>query len=72
MAIGYIFAYVYNNYLLHRNKRKALLDYTVSMSPIQRGAPASACVNCGACLPKCPQKLNIPELLKRVEHDLET
>ena len=71
VAIGYIFAYVYNNYLLHKNKKKALFDYTVSMSPIQRGAPASACVNCGACLAKCPQKLNIPELLKRVRNDLE-
>ena len=70
VAIGYIFAYVYNNYLVHRDKKRALFDYTVSMSPIQRGAPASACVNCGACLAKCPQKLNIPELLKRVRNDL--
>ena len=72
VAIGYIFAYVYNNYLVHRDKKRALFDYTVSMSPIQRGSPASACVNCGACLSKCPQKLNIPELLKRVRHDLES
>lgn len=72
VAIGYIFAYVYNNYRVHRDKRRAISDYTVSMSPIQRGAPASACVNCGACLAKCPQKLNIPELLKRVRNDLES
>ena len=43
----------------------------VSMLPIQRGAPASACVNCGARLAKCPQMLNSPELLKRVRNDLE-
>ena len=68
--IGYIFAYVYNNYLVHRDKKRALADYTVAMSPVQRGAPASACVNCGKCLEKCPQKLKIPELLKRVRNDL--
>ncbi len=72
VAIGYIFAYVYNNYLVHRNRRRALLDYTVSMSPIQRGAPASACVNCGACLLHCPQKLDIPALLRRVRDELES
>lgn len=66
VAIGYIFAYVYNNYLLHKNMDRAMFDYTVSMSPIQRGAPASACTNCGACLAKCPQGLNIPEHLKTV------
>ncbi len=71
VAIGYIFAYVYNNYLVHQDKKRAIADYTVAMSPIQRGAPASACVNCGECLAKCPQKLNIPELLKRVRNELE-
>lgn len=66
VAIGYIFAYVYNNYLLHKNMKRAMFDYTTSMSPIQRGAPASACTGCGECLAKCPQKLNIPEHLKTV------
>lgn len=26
---------------------------------------AEECINCGACLPKCPYELNIPELLKK-------
>lgn len=67
VAIGYIFAYVYNNYLLHRNKERAMADYTVSMSPVQRGDPASSCVGCGECLAKCPQHLDIPSLLARVK-----
>jgi|GEM_PF-3163629 len=67
VAIGYIFAYVYNNYLLHRNKERAMADYTVSMSPVQRGDPASSCVGCGECLAKCPQHLDIPRLLAKVK-----
>ena len=27
---------------------------------------ASACVNCGACLKKCPQKINVPEELRKI------
>ena len=67
VAIGYIFAYVYNNYILHKNKERAMADYTVSMSPVQRGDPASSCVACGECLAKCPQHLDIPNLLARVK-----
>lgn len=70
VAVGYIFAYVYNNYILHKNKERAMLDYTVSMSPIQRGDPASSCTGCGECLSKCPQHLDIPRLLARVEETM--
>ena len=70
VAIGYIFAYVYNNYILHRNKERAMADYTVSMSPVQRGDPASSCVGCGACLAKCPQHLDIPGLLAKVRETM--
>ena len=70
VAIGYIFAYVYNNYLLHRNKERAMADYTVSMSPVQRGDPASSCIACGECLAKCPQHLDIPNLLARVKETM--
>lgn len=72
VAIGYIFAYVYNNYLAHQNIKRARADYTVSMSPIQRGDPASSCDRCGACLPKCPQQLDIPGLLGRVKETMES
>ena len=70
VAIGYIFAYVYNNYLLHRNMDRAMADYTVSMSPVQRGDPASSCVSCGECLAKCPQHLDIPSLLAKVKETM--
>ncbi len=32
---------------------------------------ASQCVECGMCLEKCPQQINIPEVLKRVAAELE-
>ncbi|HBF69959.1 MAG TPA: aldo/keto reductase, partial [Thermotoga sp.] len=31
---------------------------------------ASFCVECGECLSKCPQKLDIPNLLKKVHREL--
>lgn len=31
------------------------------------GAPVTACVECGACLEKCPQKIDIPTKLKEVD-----
>ena len=80
VAIGYIFAYVYNNYVLHQNKERAMADYTVSMSPVQRGDPASSCIErgdpassciaCGECLAKCPQHLDIPSLLAKVKETM--
>ena len=47
-----------------------MADYTVSMSPVQRGDPASSCVACGECLAKCPQHLDIPALLARVKETM--
>jgi predicted aldo/keto reductase-like oxidoreductase len=32
---------------------------------------ASQCVNCGACLEKCPQQIQIPQMLAQVAAELE-
>ncbi len=32
---------------------------------------ADACVECEACVKKCPQKLNIPELLKKLQTEMD-
>ena len=32
---------------------------------------ASACVQCGACLKKCPQKINIPAELEKIEAEMK-
>jgi predicted aldo/keto reductase-like oxidoreductase len=36
---------------------------------VSRGASADACVECGECLPKCPQAIPIPDALKEA-HEL--
>lgn len=38
------------------------------MSPDEK---ASACVDCGACLKKCPQHIPIPEMLKKIASEME-
>ncbi|MBR4953431.1 MAG: 4Fe-4S dicluster domain-containing protein, partial [Oscillospiraceae bacterium] len=35
------------------------------------GATSDVCTECGICEEKCPQKLNIRELLKKAENTLK-
>lgn len=71
VAIGYLFNMVYNRYAAEGSKEKARNLIKYSMSPIQRGDKPDACANCGQCLPKCPQGINIPKELKRISRELE-
>jgi predicted aldo/keto reductase-like oxidoreductase len=34
-------------------------------------ADATMCINCGECLPKCPQKIEIPTELERMSEYFE-
>ncbi len=62
----------YNTFKLFGNPR-AKFSYTSMLGGAVDGAPglASQCVNCGACLPKCPQKLDIPGLLQETAATME-
>jgi predicted aldo/keto reductase-like oxidoreductase len=56
------------------NVKEAKQMYAIRMSGIIRdGKPAyaSQCVQCGECLEKCPQHIEIPDFLEQVAEELE-
>lgn len=64
----------YNNFHMFQANEDARFRYTIATSGVISGGKpgfASQCVNCGACLEKCPQQIPIPEILKQVVADLE-
>ncbi len=65
---------VFNKMHLFGNVEEAKASYVVKMSGITRRGEtnyASQCVECGKCVRKCPQGLDIPLLLKDVVVELE-
>jgi hypothetical protein len=65
---------VFNKMHLFGNVEEAKASYVVKMSGITRKGEtnyASQCVECGKCVSKCPQGLDIPLLLKDVVAELE-
>lgn len=71
VAIGYLLNMVYNQYKADGDAARAKRLIKYSMSPIQRGDKPEACDDCGQCLPKCPQGINIPKVLKQIHEELE-
>ena len=65
---------VYNKMHLFGNVPEGRMSYVIKTSGILRKGVtsyASQCVECGQCLDKCPQNLQIPDLLKDVVTELE-
>lgn len=71
VAIPYLFRMVYNQYKASGDAERAHRLVKYSMSPIQRGDKPDACNGCGECLAKCPQKLDIPAELRRINQELQ-
>jgi len=64
---------VYNNKYLNNNADEAKFYYAVRLSgAVTNGEPelASQCVQCGQCVEKCPQQIDIPTMLQSVEEEL--
>lgn len=64
---------IYNNKYLKGNAEEAKFYYVVRLSGLlATGKPefASQCIECGNCLEKCPQHIDIPTILKDVEEEL--
>ena len=66
---------VYNNLHMFGNEEGAKFAYAIRMSgaftDTEPGGFASLCIECGQCMEKCPQSLEIPDLLKAVAEELE-
>jgi hypothetical protein len=65
---------IYNNFYLSGNESEAKLMYAAKPGGIIRGdvpGYASQCIQCGQCVEKCPQHLDIPSLLEAVKEKFE-
>jgi predicted aldo/keto reductase-like oxidoreductase len=65
---------IYDNYYLSGNEKEAKLMYVAKPGGIIRGdvsGYASQCVQCGQCVEKCPQHLDIPSFLEAVKEEFE-
>lgn len=47
----------------YKDKRKAFLKRYATLA---KDTDASACIACNACLPKCPQRIRIPEQMRKI------
>lgn len=54
---------VYNEAMMFNDQKRHSREYAMF---IPENARANKCTNCGACVPKCPQKIAIPDELKKV------
>ncbi len=65
---------IYDNFYLSGDEKEAKIMYAAEPGGIIRGdvpSYASQCVQCGQCLEKCPQHLDIPSLLKTISERFE-
>ncbi len=64
---------IYNNLHMFGDEDMAKFMYAGRLGGALGGEPAfaSQCVQCGECMEKCPQHLDIPTLLESVVEDLE-
>lgn len=53
---------LFNRYSIGKNKEAYKREYEA----LDQGKQASACVACGQCMEHCPQKIQIPEELKKI------
>ncbi len=62
-------AKIFTLYNQHKDKGKE--SFQAAYAQLAEEEQAASCVECEACIKKCPQKLNIPDLLKRVRTEMD-
>jgi predicted aldo/keto reductase-like oxidoreductase len=60
--------HIYNQDAMFHNESAGRWSYSVL---VKKNADASVCVECGECIPKCPQHINIPVELSKMREELE-
>jgi predicted aldo/keto reductase-like oxidoreductase len=74
MGVGIAASFdTYNHLHMFGNPKEAQIVYVVRLSGVITGSRgyASQCERCGDCVVKCPQGLEIPDLLEKVAAELE-
>jgi hypothetical protein len=66
VAISRIFT-LFNEVSMYDNWKFGRMVYAMGLTPEQR---ADKCTECGECLEKCPQKIDVPAWLKKVHTEL--
>ncbi len=59
---------VFNDYAMYKNEASAKWPFS---NLVKNNADFSQCIECGECIPKCPQSINIPKELKRMQEELK-
>lgn len=59
---------LYNNYAMYNDKKGTMWEYGEF---IKDKEDMSQCVKCKACIKKCPQQINIPEMFEQIKKDME-
>jgi uncharacterized protein len=61
----------YNHWKMFRGIESRFMYFMFNSSPDGKMSLASQCVNCGICVKKCPQNINIPVELQSVRKTME-
>lgn len=59
---------IFNDYAMYKNEGSAKWVFS---NLVKNNADFNQCIYCQECLPKCPQMINIPEELKRMQEELK-
>ena len=69
--IPYVFDLYNSEKLLNEDEFTTYQVTYINYMKNKKNGPARACIDCGKCVEKCPQQINIPQVMKDVVESLE-